>query len=808
MTKRQSYWKRAVELLNVMLFLILTASVVHAGEPLSVLADGTPLKWSATSPVPFSPDGGNLGLWNNTTAVANALEAFNRWGPDISTSALTFSNAGPIPGDGDINTLQEFSARYGNCTDEISPVIFDADGSLFSALGLPSNVIAFSGPECYVPATGTITQGVAAFNGKWLDGNSSNGELTQSQFKGILVHEFGHWLNLGHSQVNGHYFLFDTDPGFVAFGPPPLSSVEVMFPFAIGGATTPRKDDVAAISRLYPAGGFGTITGTITGTIFLPNEVSPFEGADVIARNIVDPYNDAVSNVSGRPYAPPALIGEYELPGLSNNAAYSIEMVNVNPQFTGSSGVGPLDPPQPMPGPEEFYNGVNESSTNPPDDPTVYTSVTSTAGVTTSGINMVINCIPPTSQGWAARYNGSANNQDVAQKVVTDACGNTYVTGWSHNGSNFDYLTEKYGAAGNLMWTARYDNGVGDFSHALAVDTSGNVYVTGRSHTSLANPTFDAVTVKYDPNGNQVWARRYDTAGRDDMGLAVVLDGSGNPIVTGFGHNGTNTDSLTIKYDTNGNLLWAGRYDNQGNDSSRALAVDSLGNVYVTGWSEDSAGIRDYATIKYNAGGVRQWVTRYNGSANNQDVAQSVATDNNGNAVVTGWSHNGSNFDYLTVKYDANGNQLWARPYNNGVGDFGHVVRVDGPGNIYVTGRSHTSSANQTFDVATLKYDPNGNQLWVKRYDRTGRDDLGLALAVDSANNAIVTGSGQNAVNTDYLTIKYDPNGNPMWVNFYENGGDDAGRGTTVDTVGNVYVTGWSTGTGGLRDYTTIKYAP
>ena len=51
--------------------------------------------------------------------------------------------------------------------------------------------------------------------------------------------------------------------------------------------------------------------------------------------------------------------------------------------------------------------------------------------------------------------------------------------------------------------------------------------------------------------------------------------------------------------DANGNQVWVARYDNGGGDSGRDIAVDASGNVYVTGWSEDSSGIRDYATVKY-----------------------------------------------------------------------------------------------------------------------------------------------------------------------------------------------------------------
>ncbi|MFZ5876659.1 MAG: PKD domain-containing protein [Nitrospirota bacterium] len=378
---------------GVAIALSLAAVPADAGGPLNVRSDGTPYVWSTASPVQYWVDGGSLGLWNNATALANVQQAFNRWGPDVPTSALTFSHAGGLPGDGDVNTVAEFNALDGVCNDGVSAVIFDANGTLFSALGLPSSLIGFAGPDCAAsPSSNILTEATAAFNGKWYDGNLANGELTEAEFKGLLIHEFGHWLNLDHSQTNGHYYMSDADPSWTAFGAPPLSSVEIMFPFAIGGAaTTPRKDDIATISRLYPSGTFASTTGSITGTILNPNGVTPFRGADVIARNVADPFNDAVSNVSGVPFSIPSSVGAYELPGLTPGASYAVEVVRVNASFTAGSNVGPLDPPVALPGPEEFYNGVNEAGTNPPDNPSSYTTVAATAGSATSGINVVLN---------------------------------------------------------------------------------------------------------------------------------------------------------------------------------------------------------------------------------------------------------------------------------------------------------------------------------------------------------------------------------------------------------------------------------
>ncbi|MBE0433897.1 SBBP repeat-containing protein, partial [candidate division WOR-3 bacterium] len=113
-----------------------------------------------------------------------------------------------------------------------------------------------------------------------------------------------------------------------------------------------------------------------------------------------------------------------------------------------------------------------------------------------------------------------------------------------------------------------------------------------------------------------------------------------------------NTAVLFAQVDT----AWVGRYNGPGNDYDEAtsLAVDEQGNVYVTGSSIGSGTSLDYATIKYDSAGVEQWVQRYNGPANGDDWATSLAVDGQGNVYVTGPSiGSGTSLDYATIKYDS-----------------------------------------------------------------------------------------------------------------------------------------------------------
>lgn len=418
---------------------------------------------------------------------------------------------------------------------------------------------------------------------------------------------------------------------------------------------------------------------------------------------------------------------------------------------------------------------------------------------------------------WVRRYNGPGNGNDWGVALGLDGKGNLYVSGESEGaGTSSDYVTIKYNPSGDTLWVRRYNgpaNSV-DKAYALVVDVSGNVYVTGESEDKETKS--DYATIKYDPSGEVLWTKRYDGGGKGlDKAYALTLDQRGNVYATGESEGkGTGPDYVTIKYNGDGDTLWIRRYAGSGNsvDKAYALAVDSSGNVYVTGQSGSGAGA-DYATIKYDASGDQLWVKRDNGVGNAMDKAYALGLDAKENVYVTGFSFgNGTDKDYVTIKYNSRGDTLWVKRYNgpgNGL-DWARALKLDATGNLYVTGQSYNKGSGS--DYATIKYNRNGDTLWVRRYEGPGNHnswDLAHALALDDSGNVYVTGESQGrGSDLDYATVKYDSAGNLLWVQRYNGPANsiDNAFAIAVDDSGNVYVTGFSYGKGTGSDCVTIKY--
>ena len=420
-------------------------------------------------------------------------------------------------------------------------------------------------------------------------------------------------------------------------------------------------------------------------------------------------------------------------------------------------------------------------------------------------------------QVWVSRYNGLDNLIDSVHCLALDGNGNVYVAGQTTTSTTQgDFVTVKYGPNGNVIWVSRFNStfNLNDAATSIAVDASGNVYVAGWSNFSANSSAF--TTVKYDPNGLQLWAHHYQgPVSLSNKATSLGLDGSGNVYITGGSAGaGSGDDIAAISYDAGGNVRWVTRYNGFENshDYPNSIAVTASGNAYIAGRTIRLPGNQDYVTIKLNTIGVVQWVSTYDGLGNSSDEALDIGLDANEDVFVTGETFGaGTDYDVTTIKYEGiTGRPLWLSRYNGlqNLKDQGTALDVDKQGDVYVTGFSYN---NATFDYLTIKYNGLiGNQQWASRYNGPGNaSDRAADIAVDEAGNSYITGASFGAGNEDYATISYDMNGVQRWVQRYNGpaNGNDLGNSIEVDLSGNVYVTGQSQGGATSDDIATIKYA-
>jgi uncharacterized delta-60 repeat protein len=421
------------------------------------------------------------------------------------------------------------------------------------------------------------------------------------------------------------------------------------------------------------------------------------------------------------------------------------------------------------------------------------------------------------TEAWVKRIDGPIHGSDHAHDVATDSAGNVLVTGWIETATgNEDCHTVKYSPAGDLLWEDTYAGSATgtDYGYALAVDQNGNAYVAGFGNGT--NPaTFDIFVLKYDADGNSVWTQRWTSpiTNYSAYAYSIAVDNQGNVFTTGFMSDGlTDGQFITLKFNSSGDLQWAMPYNGSTSsiDYANCIVVDSAGNSYITGWSGGDNNLYDFTTIKYDSDGNQLWVRRYNGSANDNDYASWLALDASGNVYVTGQSvETGSDNDITTIKYSPNGDMLWTKHYNgpgNGF-DAGQAIAVDTDGNAYVTG-NHTTTTG--LECVTLKYSAAGDLSWTASFN--GPDASGgvfISIALDDSANAYVSGFVFSGGATDFATVKYDTNGIEQWSQLYNGPGNsyDGTYAIAVDNNRNVVVAGYSTGNGTDYDYTTIKYS-
>ena len=344
--------------------------------------EGTPYRWK-NFPIQYKVDNGALSSGtpavDQTTGATWVRESFDVWQnstignvsfsevasalPDIDetnyTTYLTFENGIPRPA----------------TTDTI--IIFDDDRAILNRIfgsALAQNILGIASPGQFDEANLEITAGVAIINGLGASGTG----VTEAEVKSTLVHEFGHMLNIAHSQLNWEDELNDGDS----------AAVPTMFPFQLSSSTeaiTLELDDLFSLGFLYPDTTNLPSRGTITGSIERGDETG-VRGVNVICRETSDPRKVAVTWISGVDLQDG---GDY-ICGALTSGSYTVE---TEPVYFS---IRELLDPAPAFIVDEFYSGSSEGFDSETDKSSlesgeVKAEVSVASGQTVNGIDIIAN---------------------------------------------------------------------------------------------------------------------------------------------------------------------------------------------------------------------------------------------------------------------------------------------------------------------------------------------------------------------------------------------------------------------------------
>lgn len=435
------------------------------------------------------------------------------------------------------------------------------------------------------------------------------------------------------------------------------------------------------------------------------------------------------------------------------------------------------------------------------------------------------------SQGnllWSTYCGGS--DEEIANSVATDASGNVYVAGQTKSpnaiasggfqntyGGNIDAYLVKYDASGNRLWGTYYGGIMGDVGNSVAVDGAGNVYLAGYTAGSISttagafqttyNGNGDAFLVKFDASGNCLWATYYGGTGIE-YGWVVTTDPSGNVFLVGYTgstnaiasagafqttFSGGYDDAFIVKFDSNGNRLWSTYYGGTNDDKGTDVATDASGNVYMSGTTFSNSGIataggfqntmgssQDSYLVKFDSNGNRMWATYYGGA--NAEQGEGVATDPTGNVFISGTTASTTGISSGGFQNNFGGGA--------GAGD-SYLVKFNSAGNrLWAT---YYGGAN-TEEHCNVDTDPFGN---VYLAGETYSDNIGNCIAINGFQNSLIGAFQPWNIENTYLA-KFDASGNRLCATYFGQQHEEYGIAAVDGSTGNVYLTAYTSSPSGI----------
>ncbi len=424
---------------------------------------------------------------------------------------------------------------------------------------------------------------------------------------------------------------------------------------------------------------------------------------------------------------------------------------------------------------------------------------TAPAGGISAGTVVEINDTPSASVGTVS--GGSLNFSGSGDQILAYQGTDSFIAALNNEGA------ATWQADASDTNTSALPQGLTNGTNAVAINEIDNAIYTGTT-------TGDKATLLAAINNSANWTGSNSTNQSFSETFTIGSGGNSTPPAVEY--------QLEVAQNIGGSS----------SDRGHGIATDSNGNVWATGEFRDSIDIDgDGNNDLTSNGGSDSYVAKFDSNANllfaqniggfGDDRGHRIATDNNGNVWVTGFSQGYIDIDSdgnndltpsgsYAVKFDTQGNLLFAQ----NIGGTGYDIAIDSNDNVWNTGifsdtididgdGNNDLTSNGSLDSYVAKFDSNGNLLFAQNIGGSN-DDSGRGIAADSNGNVWATGYFEGSIDIDgdgnddltsngvrdsYLA-KFDNNGNLVFSQNIGGSSNDSGWGIATDSNGNVWATG------------------
>ncbi len=336
-------------------------------------------------------------------------------------------------------------------------------------------------------------------------------------------------------------------------------------------------------------------------------------------------------------------------------------------------------------------------------------------------------------------------------------------------------------AVGQPLPVRLYGGPMSERAYALVEGVDPGFCLAGWTRSFGAPGGSDILVTKTDPNGIPQWSR-VSFGENDDEAYSMVRTTDQCYTITGwtrsFGPGVPNKNIFVLKLDQAGNQVWGWVYGGMQNDEAYSIVETMDGGYAVTGltYSFGPAPQPNIFVLKLTAHGMLQWMRVYWMAPNHmEDEGYSIVQTADTGYAVVGRAKTISQafFNPFVLKLDQRGNIQWLRTVpGEDADDEAYSVAVDLNGDILAGGwtRSFGTSPRNTADMFVSKFDLLGNILWSNSYGWPDGDEQVLddrSLVGTSDHGSVLCGPttsvGPGVPNPNFLILKLDPAGLPMW---------------------------------------------